>query len=86
MKRKSKDEKADELRPEYHLSQLLKHGVQGKYTERYRQGNNIVLLDSDVARAFPSKEAVNEALRLVIRLMKLPNVDKQSQPKVDPTD
>ena len=34
MKRKSKDEKADELRPEYDLAELLKHGVQGKYAER----------------------------------------------------
>ena len=33
MKTKSKGEKADELRPEYDLGQLLKGGVQGKYAD-----------------------------------------------------
>jgi hypothetical protein len=51
MKRKPKDEKADELRPEYDLGELLKDGVQGKYAGRYREGTNIVLLEPDVAKA-----------------------------------
>jgi hypothetical protein len=72
MKKKSKGEKADELRPEYNLRELLKGGVQGKYAERFREGTNLVLLDRDVADAFPSDESVNEALRLVIQLKKLP--------------
>jgi hypothetical protein len=72
MKKKSKDEKADELRPEYNLREFLKGGVQGKYADRFREGTNLVLLDRDVAEAFPSDEAVNEALRLVIQLKKLP--------------
>lgn len=58
----------DELRPEYDLRALLKGGVRGKYVARYRAGANLVLLDPDVARAFPDEAAVNEALRLVIRL------------------
>jgi hypothetical protein len=62
----------DELRPEYDLSQLLKDGVRGKYAERYRTGTNLVLLDPDVAQAFPDEEAVNEALRLVMQIAKLP--------------
>lgn len=61
----------DELRPEYDLSKLLKDGVRGKYVERYKAGTNLVLLAPDVAQAFPSDEAVNEALRLVIQLAKL---------------
>jgi hypothetical protein len=61
----------DELRPEYDLRELLKGGVRGKYAERYRAGTNLVLLDPDVAKAFPSEEAVNEALRLVIQLARL---------------
>ncbi|MBM4289340.1 MAG: hypothetical protein FJ135_14570 [Deltaproteobacteria bacterium] len=71
MKRKSTEEKSDNLRPEYDLGDLLKSGVQGKYAGRYRKGTNIVLLDGDVAEAFPTDEAVNEALRLVIKLTKL---------------
>ncbi len=58
----------DELRPEYDLSHLLSGGVRGKYAERYREGTNLVLLAPDVARAFPTAESVNEALRLVIKL------------------
>jgi hypothetical protein len=61
----------DELRPEYDLSQLLRGGVRGKYAERTRAGTNLVLLDPDVARAFPDAQAVNEALRLVIQLARV---------------
>jgi len=53
------------------LRALLKNGVRGKYAERYQDGTNLVLLASDVAAAFPTSEAVNEALRLVIRLTNL---------------
>ncbi len=42
-------------------------GVRGKYAERYKKGTNIVLLDPDVAKEFPNAEAVNDALRGVIR-------------------
>jgi len=57
----------DELRPEYGEA-LLKDGVRGKYAQRYAAGTNLALLDPDVAAAFPNDEAVNEALRLVIRV------------------
>jgi hypothetical protein len=72
MKMKSKDEKVDELRSEYDLATLLKEGVWGKYAKRYEQGTNLVLLSPDGARDFPNDEAVNEALRLVIQLKKIP--------------
>jgi hypothetical protein len=62
----------DELRAEYDMRALLRDGVRGKYAERYRQGTNLVLLAPDVADAFPTDEAVNEALRLVIELSRLP--------------
>ena len=57
----------DELRPEYDLSQL-QGGVRGKYAQRYTQGTNLVLLDPDVADAFPTEDSVNEALRLLMRI------------------
>jgi len=81
MKKKSKGEKADNLRSEYDLRELLKDGVQGKYADRFREGTNLVLLDQDIAEAFPSDEAVNTALRLVIQLKKLPRSEKRSVPK-----
>lgn len=61
-----------DLRPEYDLTELMKRGVRGKYVERYRAGTNLVLLDPDVAKAFPDDAAVNEALRLVMQLAQLP--------------
>ncbi len=81
MKKKSKGDKSDDLRPEYDLRELLKDGVQGKYADRFQEGTNLVLLDSDVAEAFPNDEAVNEALRLVIKLTKLPKSEKKSARK-----
>ena len=54
----------DELREEYDLGSLGP-GVRGKYFERATSGTNLVLLDPDVARAFPSQEAVNKALRML---------------------
>ena len=71
MKKNMTSELDDELRPEYELHTLLKGGVRGKYVARYRAGTNLVLLDPDVARAFPDEAAVNEALRLVSRLSEI---------------
>jgi hypothetical protein len=56
----------DELRPEYDET-LLKNGTRGKYAKEYEAGTNIVRLDPDVAAAFPTEEAVNEALRSVLK-------------------
>jgi hypothetical protein len=55
----------DDLRPEYDFASM-KGGVRGKYVARLRKGSNLVLLDPEVAAAFPSAEAVNEALRGVL--------------------
>ncbi len=68
-KRRSKAN--DELRPEYDFLQLFRGAVRGKYAKRYHAGTNLVLLDPDVRKAFPSEKAVNEALRLVIELRKV---------------
>jgi hypothetical protein len=68
-----KNKLKDELRPEYDLAQLLKGGVRGKYAKRYHAGTNLVLLDSDVHKAFRTERAVNDALRLVIQLRKVGN-------------
>ena len=61
----------DDLRPEYDLRELLKGGVRGKYAGRLDEGTTVVMLDPDVARAFPSSDAVNQALRLAIQLSRL---------------
>jgi len=61
---KAKRSDADEMRPEYDFS----GAVRGKYYERYRAGTNVVLLDADVAEAFPTSENVNDALRVLMRV------------------
>ena len=81
MNKKTKSEMTDDLRPEYDLSELLKGGVRGKYAARYRAGTNLVLLEPDVAKAFPSEKEVNEALRLVMQLTKIPKGKKRSPAK-----
>lgn len=67
MKKEVENEMEDELRSEYDFAQM-QEGVRGKYVERYRTGTNLVLLDPDVAQAFPNDAAVNEALRLLVQI------------------
>ena len=52
----------DELRTEY-KREALGAGIRGKHYTVYQEGTNLVLLSPDVAKAFPTDEAVNEALR-----------------------
>jgi hypothetical protein len=56
MKWKSGGEKINELRPVYNLRELLKGGVQAKYADCFREGANLLLLDQDVAEAFPTEK------------------------------
>jgi hypothetical protein len=66
---KTKADAADDLRPEYEeaeLKQLLTNGVRGKYMARFRQGTNLVKLAPDIAAAFPTEDAVNDALRKLL--------------------
>ena len=55
-----------EMRPEYRREDLGK-GVRGKYFARVSKGSNLVLLNDKVAKAFPTGEAVNEALNGTFR-------------------
>ena len=58
------DPKTDDLRPEYDFSS----GVRGKHHAAYKAGTNVVLLDADVAQAFPDSASVNTALRLLLEI------------------
>ena len=68
--KKGKAQSADELRPEYKLADFTTQGVRGKYLSQYRAGTNIVRLSRDVAAAFPNEQAVNTALRTLMRISK----------------
>lgn len=59
----------DELREEYDFARLTGR-VRGKYASRFAAGATLVLLDPDVAAAFPTAEAVNAALRKLMQSRK----------------
>jgi len=75
----SNNELEDDLRPEYDFSKM-QGGVRGKYTERYRTGTNVVLLDPDVAQAFPTSDSVNEALRLLMQIAQRQKLNTSLEP------
>ena len=65
----------------------MKGGIRGKYAKKYAQGTNIVLLEPDIAKAFPNDEAVNQALRGVLNTTRAVRgtgglADKSLQPAV----
>lgn len=61
------DNERDELRPEYKLD--YSKAVRGKYYDRLmKEGSNIAVLEPDIAKAFRSSEAVNEALRSLLEV------------------
>ncbi len=66
MKKPIEHRNRDEMRPEYDFASIM-GGVRGKHYDEYRKGTNVVLLQPDVAEAFPTEDAVNEALRGVLR-------------------
>ena len=73
--KKANRKSANDLRPEYDFASM-KGGVRGKYAKRYRAGTNLVLLDPELAEAFPTDAAVNRALRAVLKVtetVRLPN-------------
>ena len=50
------------MKKEYDFSK----GVRGKYAGRIENGTNLVLLEPEVAKYFPSSKAVNRALKSLI--------------------
>jgi len=63
----NKVKKEDEMRSEY-KKEDLGVGGRGKYYEAYKESHNVVLLKPEVAKAFPTEEAVNEALMSLIKV------------------
>ena len=63
--KKATRKKKDELRTEYDR-EALGPGVKGKYYRRFAEDTNLVLLDPDIADAFPSAKEVNDALRVLV--------------------
>ena len=63
---KSKVAKASDIRAAYNFD--YSKAVRGKYYRRIlKEGANVVVLEPDVAKAFPNSDAVNDALRVVLQ-------------------
>ena len=60
---------ADQEIPELKRDQLGK-GVRGKYLKHFVQGSNVVVLQPEIQKAFPTSEAVNKALASMLAFAK----------------
>ena len=45
-------------------------GIQGKYSKRYSEGTNVVVIEPDIVKFFPDHESVNQALRSLAGIIK----------------
>ena len=66
----------DEMRSEYDFASMT-GGVRGKYVRRLRSGSNLVLLEPDMAEAFPTDAAVNQALRAALNVASVVSKSKR---------
>ncbi len=69
MKKTVKPSSDPEMLAEYDF----RGGVRGKYAARFAAGTNVVVLAPDVAEAFPDSDAVNEALRALMKIARNSN-------------
>lgn len=63
MKKMRKDQ---DMLEEYDFSA----GVQGKYSKRYSEGTNVVVIEPDIVKFFPDHDSVNQALRSLSEIIK----------------
>jgi len=75
--KKGKSSRSDEMRSEYKRSDFPKGFVRGKYAARVAAKSNIVRLDPEIAEAFPTSKAVNEALGAMLRAAKKARLSKR---------
>lgn len=72
MKKNSTKKQDDyELREEYNLSKMTIL-PKGRFDPKRRLGSNVVVLEPEIAKAFPDDKSVNEALRLILKAAKIP--------------
>lgn len=79
MKKNSITKRDDyELGDEYDLSKMTIL-PKGRFDPKRRIGTNVFVLDPEIAKAFPNDEAVNEALRLILKATKIPQAATASR-------
>lgn len=74
----SKVKTTDPLDRKFTLETMQGKGVRGKYFAKVSKGSNVVKLDPEIAKVFPSSDAVNAALASVIEISKLPNMPRRT--------
>jgi len=65
--KKANQKKKDDLRAEYIRSDFGPI-VRGKYSAKTAKSSNVVVLDPEVSKAFPTAKAVNKALLSLIKI------------------
>ena len=71
IKKQNTDNDNYELKDEYDFSKMTIL-PRGRFSPERRAGKNIIILAPDLAKAFPTDDAVNEALRLLLRVAQTP--------------
>ena len=67
--KKASTSKADQDIPELKREQLG-IGIRGKYFKHFTQGSNVVVLQPEIQKVFPTSEAVNKALASMLAFAK----------------
>jgi hypothetical protein len=85
MKKNSTPKQDDyELKNEYDLSKMTVL-PRGRFAPERRMGKNVAVLEPDIAQAFPNDDAVNEALRLVLKAAKIPQQAQRQMAEEKPS-
>jgi hypothetical protein len=77
--KKARSRVKDELRRSYKRSDFPTGFVRGKYAARLAAGSNVVVLSPENAAAFPTSDAVNEALNGLVRVAKSVRLTSRSR-------
>jgi hypothetical protein len=69
------------MRSEYNFD--YSKAVRGKYYKHLlKEGSNVVVLEPDIAKAFPNSAAVNDILRLVLKAGESARALSRNTPRV----
>jgi hypothetical protein len=89
--KKGRTSGVEDMRAEYRKSDFPGGLVRGKYAARLAAGSQVVVLEPEIAAAFPDSRAVNAALGMVLRAAQSAQLARstgrrtKSQPKRRPT-
>jgi hypothetical protein len=76
--KKARSRVKDDLRRSYKRADFPAGFIRGKYAARLAGGSNVVVLSPENAAAFPTSDAVNEALNGLVRVAKAARLTSRS--------